>query len=222
MVRRIGMKLALLAVLGGLVLAAAPSAWAIKQTFLYFSATSGIQDTARVAPGIGKGESYLSTIATRNGTMKGSRQVKPLQVRFDFYHIMNGWAAGFGIGMSTYANKLTFADGSEVSISSRALYYGLTYHLRMGGIYPYFGFGSGSHYARVQELVKINNVWYASTFFGQATSPVYYHLGVRIPFGSWGFFLNQQATSAPLLAPTEAKVLELGGVSSLLGLYWGF
>jgi hypothetical protein len=74
----------------------------------------------------------------------------------------------------------------------------------------------------VQELVKINNVWYASSFFGQATSPVYYNLGVRIPFGSWGVFLNQQAISAPLLAPTEAKVLELGGVSSLLGLYWGF
>ena len=59
MVRRIGMKLALLAVLGGLVLAAAPSAWAIKQTFLYFSATSGIQDTARVAPGIEIGRAHV-------------------------------------------------------------------------------------------------------------------------------------------------------------------
>jgi len=222
MVRRIGMKLVALAVLCGLALGAAPSAWAIKQTFMYFSAASGIQDTGKKAPGIGNGESYLSTIAARNGTMSGSRQVKPLKVRFDFYRIMNGWAAGFGVGLSTYANKLTFADGSEVSISSRALYYGLTYHLRMGGLYPYFGFGTGSHYARVDELVKVNNVWYASTFFGQAASPAYYNLGVRIPFGSWGVFLNQQSISAPLRAPTEERDLELGGVSNLLGVYWGF
>ncbi len=222
MVRRIGMKLVALAVLCGLMLGAVPSACAIKQTLMYFSAASGTQNTESVAPGIGKGESYLSTIANRNGVMSGSRQVKPLQVRFDFYRIMNGWAAGFGIGMSTYANKLTFADGSKVSISSRAIYYGLTYHLRRGGIYPYFGFGTGSHYAHVTESVKINNVWYSSSFFEQASSPLYYNLGVRIPFGSWGVLLTQQAISAPLRTPTEEKDFELGGVSRLLGLYWGF
>ena len=222
MVRCIGIKLVALAVLWGLALGAVPSAWAIKQTFMYFSAASGTQDTGSQAPGIGNGENYLSTIVARNGVMSGNRQVNPLQIRFDFYRIMNGWAAGFGVGVSTYANKLAFADGSEVSISSRAFYYGLTYHLRMGGLYPYLGFGTGSHYARVDELVKINNVWYASTFFGQASSPLYYNLGVRIPFGSWGVFLNQQATSALLRAPMEEKDLELGGVSNLLGVYWGF
>ena len=216
------MKLVVLAVLGGLALGAAPSAWAVKQTFLHFSVASGVQNTSSVAPGIGKGESYVDTIASRNGALQSSRRVIPLVLRFDFYRIMNGWGGGFGIGLQTYRSKLTFADGSTVQISSNAIYYGFTYHLRMGSFYPYFGFGTGSHYARVQELVKIGNVWYASTFFGQATDPLYYKLGVRIPFGSWGVLLTQQAISAPLRAPTEEKDLELGGVSNLIGLYWGF
>ena len=56
MVRRIGMKLVALAVLCGLMLGAVPSACAIKQTLMYFSAASGTQNTESVAPGIGKGE----------------------------------------------------------------------------------------------------------------------------------------------------------------------
>ncbi|MCH2297013.1 MAG: hypothetical protein MK441_03785, partial [SAR324 cluster bacterium] len=61
-----------------------------------------------------------------------------------------------------------------------------------------------------------------TTVFGQVDTPVYYKLGARIPFNSWGLVLTQQYTSANMEVASANKNVALGGVSTLIGRYYGF
>ena len=45
--------------------------WSVEQTVVYFAFQYGIQDTGSPVPVVGQTDSYLSTLETKHGSLKG-------------------------------------------------------------------------------------------------------------------------------------------------------
>ena len=197
--------------------------WSVDKTVVYFAFQYGIQDTGSPVPVVGQTDSYLSTLETKHGSLKGNRQVSPKVLSFDFYKTNGAVASGFGLEVHSYKKKYTFEnDPSQVDISAVGFLYGLNFYYRGDFWFPFLGFGTGNYSAKVkEELVTGSSTTYA-TVFGQVDKPFYYKFGVRIPLNGLGIILTQQYISANFDVSTENKPLSLGGTATFIGLYYGF
>ena len=100
--------------------------------------------------------------------------------------------------------------------------YGFNFYYRGDIWFPFLGFGSGNYSAKVQETLYATYTTTSSTIFGQVDMPLYYKIGFRIPFNSWGIIFTQQFISADMLVASENKRVSLGGTATLFGAYYGF
>jgi len=197
--------------------------WCLEQTVLYFAVQNGIQDTGSPAPVVGQTDSYLSTLETKHGSLKGNRQVSPKVLSFDFYKTNGSVASGFGLEVHSYKKKYTFEnDPSQVDISAVGFLYGLNFYYRGDFWFPFLGFGTGNYSAKVKEELVTGSSTTYGTVFGQVDKPFYYKFGVRIPLNGLGIILTQQYISADFDVSTENKPLSLGGTATFIGLYYGF
>jgi len=80
--------------------------WSVEQTVVYFAFQYGIQDTGSPAPVVGQTDSYLSTLETKHGSLKGNRQVSPKVLSFDFYKTNGSVASGFGLEVHSYKKNI--------------------------------------------------------------------------------------------------------------------
>ena len=190
---------------------------------VYFAFQYGIQDTGSPAPVVGQTDSYLSTLETKHGSLKGNRQVSPKVLSFDFYKTNGSVASGFGLEVHRYKKKYTFEnDSSQVDISAVGFLYGLNFYYRGDFWFPFLGFGTGNYSAKVKEELVTGSSTTYGTVFGQVDKPFYYKFGVRIPLNGLGIILTQQYISADFDVSTENKPLSLGGTATFIGLYYGF
>ena len=197
--------------------------WSVEQTVVYFAFQYGIQDTGSPAPVVGQTDSYLSTLETKHGSLKGNRQVSPKVLSFDFYKTNGSVASGFGLEVHSYKKKYTFEnDPSQVDISAVGFLYGLNFYYRGDFWFPFLGFGTGNYSAKVKEELVTGSSTTYGTVFGQVDKPFYYKFGVRIPLNGLGIILTQQYISANFDVSTENKPLSLGGTATFIGLYYGF
>ncbi len=197
--------------------------WSVEQTVVYFAFQYGIQDTGSPAPLVGQTDSYLSTLETKHGSLKGNRQVSPKVLSFDFYKTNGSVASGFGLEVHSYKKKYTFEnDPSQVDISAVGFLYGLNFYYRGDFWFPFLGFGTGNYSAKVKEELVTGSSTTYGTVFGQVDKPFYYKFGVRIPLNGLGIILTQQYISADFDVSTENKPLSLGGTATFIGLYYGF
>ena len=197
--------------------------WSVDKTVVYFAFQYGIQDTGSPAPVVGQTDSYLSTLETKHGSLKGNRQVSPKVLSFDFYKTNGSVASGFGLEVHSYKKKYTFEkDPSQVNISAVGFLYGLNFYYRGDFWFPFLGFGTGNYSAKVKEELVTGSSRTYGTVFGQVDKPFYYKFGVRIPLNGLGIILTQQYISADFDVSTENKPLSLGGTASFIGLYYGF
>jgi hypothetical protein len=197
--------------------------WSVEQTVVYFAFQYGIQDTGSPAPVVGQTDSYLSTLETKHGSLKGNRQVSPKVLSFDFYKTNGSVASGFGLEVHSYKKKYTFEnDPSQVDISAVGFLYGLNFYYRGDFWFPFLGFGTGNYSAKVKEELVTGSSTTYGTLFGQVDKPFYYKFGVRIPLNGLGIILTQQYISADFDVSTENKPLSLGGTATFIGLYYGF
>ena len=197
--------------------------WSVEQTVVYFAFQYGIQDTGSPAPVVGQTDSYLSTLETKHGSLKGNRQVSPKVLSFDFYKTNGSVASGFGLEVHSYKKKYTFEnDPSQVDISAVGFLYGLNFYYRGDFWFPFLGFGTGNYSAKVKEELVTGSSTTYGTVFGQVDKPFYYKFGVRIPLNGLGIILTQQYISADFDVSTENKPLSLGGTATFIGLYYGF
>jgi hypothetical protein len=197
--------------------------WCVEQTVVYFAFQYGIQDTGSPAPVVGQTDSYLSTLETKHGSLKGNRQVSPKVLSFDFYKTNGSVASGFGLEVHRYKKIYTFEnDPSQVDISAVGFLYGLNFYYRGDFWFPFLGFGTGNYSAKVKEELVTGSSTTYGTVFGQVDKPFYYKFGVRIPLNGLGIILTQQYISADFDVSTENKPLSLGGTATFIGLYYGF
>ena len=197
--------------------------WSVDKTVVYFAFQYGIQDTGSPAPVVGQTDSYLSTLETKHGSLKGNRQVSPKVLSFDFYKTNGSVASGFGLEVHSYKKKYTFEnDPSQVDISAVGFLYGLNFYYRGDFWFPFLGFGTGNYSAKVKEELVTGSSTTYGTVFGQVDKPFYYKFGVRIPLNGLGIILTQQYISADFDVSTENKPLSLGGTATFIGLYYGF
>ena len=197
--------------------------WSVDKTVVYFAFQYGIQKTGSPVPVVGKTDSYLSTLETRHGSLKGNRQVSPKVLSFDFYKTNGSVASGFGLEVHSYKKKYTFEnDPSQVDISAVGFLYGLNFYYRGDFWFPFLGFGTGNYSAKVKEELVTGSSMTYGTVFGQVDKPFYYKFGVRIPLYGLGIILTQQYISANFDVSTENKPLSLGGTATFFGLYFGF
>ena len=197
--------------------------WCVEQTVVYFAVQYGIQDTGSPAPVVGQTDSYLSTLETKHGSLKGNRQVSPKVLSFDFYKTNGSVASGFGLEVQSYEKIYTFEnDPSQVDISAVGFLYGLNFYYRGDFWFPFLGFGTGNYSAKVKEELVTGSSTTYGTVFGQVDKPFYYKFGVRIPLNGLGIILTQQYISANFDVSTENKPISLGGTATFIGLYYGF
>ena len=197
--------------------------WSVDKTVVYFAFQYGIQDTGSPVPVVGQTDSYLSTLETKHGSLKGNRKVSPKVLSFDFYKTNGSVASGFGLEVHSYKKKYTFEnDPSQVDISAVGFLYGLNFYYRGDFWFPFLGFGTGNYSAKVKEELVTGISTTYGTVFGQVNKPFYYKFGVRIPLNGLGLILTQQYISADFDVSTENKPLSLGGTATFIGLYYGF
>ena len=197
--------------------------WSVDKTVVYFAFQYGIQDTGSPVPVVGQTDSYLSTLETKQGSLKGNRQVSPKVLSFDFYKTNGSVASGFGLEVHSYKKKYTFEnDPSQVDISAVGFLYGLNFYYRGDFWFPFLGFGTGNYSAKVKEELVTGSSTTYGTVFGQVDKPFYYKFGARIPINGLGIILTQQYISADFDVSTENKPLSLGGTATFIGLYYGF
>jgi len=197
--------------------------WSVDKTVVYFAFQYGIQDTGSPVPVVGQTDSYLSTLETKHGSLKGNRQVSPKVLSFDFYKTNGSVASGFGLEVHSYKKKYTFEnDPSQVDISAVGFLYGLNFYYRGDFWFPFLGFGTGNYSAKVKEELVTGSSTTYGTVFGQVDKPFYYKFGVRIPLNGLGIILTQQYIFADFDVSTENKPLSLGGTATFIGLYFGF
>ena len=197
--------------------------WSVDKTVVYFAFQYGIQDTGSPVPVVGQTDSYLSTLETKHGSLKGNRQVSPKVLSFDFYKTNGSVASGFGLEVHSYKKKYTFEnDPSQVDISAVGFLYGLNFYYRGDFWFPFLGFGTGNYSAKVKEELVTGSSTTYGTVFGQVDKPFYYKFGVRIPLYGLGIILTQQYISANFDVSTENKPISLGGTATFIGLYYGF
>ena len=197
--------------------------WSVDKTVVYFTFQYGIQDTGSPVPVVGQTDSYLSTLETKHGSLKGNRQVSPKVLSFDFYKTNGSVASGFGLEVHSYKKKYTFEnDPSQVDISAVGFLYGLNFYYRGDFWFPFLGFGTGNYSAKVKEELVTGSSTTYGTVFGQVDKPFYYKFGVRIPINGLGIILTQQYISANFDVSTENKPISLGGTATFIGLYYGF
>ena len=197
--------------------------WSVDKTVVYFAFQYGIQDPGSPAPVVGQTDSYLSTLETKHGSLKGNRQVSPKVLSFDFYKTNGSVASGFGLEVHSYKKIYTFEnDPSQVDISAVGFLYGLNFYYRGDFWFPFLGFGTGNYSAKVKEELVTGSSTTYGTVFGQVDKPFYYKFGVRIPLNGLGIILTQQYISANFDVSTENKPLSLGGTATFIGLYYGF
>ena len=199
-----------------------PMVSAIDQTFAYLSFQTGTQDLASSGGPLGRNSNYFSSLENDHGNTDGNKKVRPEVYSFDFYRVSGSVASGFGIDTVRFNRRFLFADGSNVAIYGLGVLYGFNFYYRGDFWYPFLGFGTGNFTAKVQEkLYSISGIR-TGAVFGQVETPLYYKLGFRIPFNSWGILATQQYTTADMSVPTENKTLSLGGSTTLFGVYIGF
>lgn len=197
--------------------------WGVEQTVVYLAVQTGQQNTGSPAPGVGRMDSYLSTLEDKHGSLKENRQVSPKIISFDFYKTTGSVASGFGMEVHSYVKKYSFEnDSSQVNLSAVGLLYGLNFYYRGDFWFPFIGFGTGNYSAKLKEELTTGSNTTSGTIFGQVDNPFYYKFGVRIPFNGLGIIFTQQYTSADFQVPTEDKPISLGGTSSFIGFYYGF
>jgi len=200
----------------------ASTGWGVEQTVVYLAVQNGQQDAGSPAPGVGRMDSYLSSLEAKHGTLKENRQVNLKIISFDFYKTTGSVASGFGMEVHSYEKKYTFNDSSLVNLSAVGLLYGLNFYYRGDFWFPFIGFGTGNYSAKVKEELTTGSTTTSGTVFGQVDNPFYYKFGVRIPFNGLGIIFTQQYTSADFQVATENKRLSLGGTASFVGFYYGF
>ena len=197
--------------------------WCFEQTVVYYTFQYGIQHTGIPATGVGRTDSYLSTLENEHGEIKENRQVSPIVLSFDFYKTNGAVASGFGIEGHSYKKIYTFVnDSSQITIQAAGLLYGLSFYYRGNYWYPFIGFGTGNYSAKVKEELAADRIKTFGTVFGQVDKPFYYKFGARIPFNGMGFIITQQYISADIEVATVNKPLSLGGSATLLGMYTSF
>lgn len=190
---------------------------------VYYTFQYGIQHTGIPATGVGRTDSYLTTLETEHGRLKEDRQVRAIVLSFDFYKTNGAVASGFGIEAHGYKKLYTFEnDSSQINLQAAALLYGLNFYYRGEFWYPFIGFGTGNYSAKVKEELTKDSITTFGTVFGQVDKPFYYKFGARIPFNRFGFIITQQYISADIEVATVSKPLSLGGSATLLGIYTSF
>jgi hypothetical protein len=199
------------------------TAWSNEKIVYYFALQYGNQNTGSPAPVVGSEDSYLSTLEEKHGALKENRNVRPKVISFDFYKTSGSFASGFGLEVHSYSKSYSFEnDSSSVDISAVGLLYGLNFYYRGDYWFPFIGFGTGNYSAKVQEQLTSGSTTNQGTVFSQVDDPLFYKLGVRIPFNGMGIVLTQQYISADIKVATEDEPLSLGGTGTFIGLYSGF
>ena len=205
-----------------LSLAQVPCVSAIDQTLSYVSFQTGSQDLTAPGSLLGSSADYFSSLENTHGSISGDREVRPEVFSFDFYRASNALASGFGIEVHRYNKEFRFQDNSEVGIYAVGVLYGFNFYYRGDIWFPFLGFGTGNYSAKVQETLYAVSSTTNSTIFGQVDTPLYYKIGFRIPFNSWGIIFTQQFISADMLVASENNKVSLGGTATLFGVYYGF
>ena len=199
------------------------TAWSKEEVVYYFALQYGNQNTGSPAPIVGSEDSYLSILVDKHGSLKESRDVRPIVLSFDFYKTSGSFASGFGLEVNSYSKSYSFEnDSSNVNISAVGILYGLNFYYRGDYWFPFIGFGTGNYSAKVKEELSTGNTTTHGTVFDQVDNPFFYKYGVRIPFNGLGIILTQQYISADIKVATEDEQLSLGGTVTLIGLYYGF
>ena len=198
------------------------NAYAIDQTFSYLSVFSGSQDLSASPGGLGSESNYFEWLEESHGNLEENRKVQPSVIGFDFYRASGVVASGFGLEIQRYKKSFNFSDGSGLTLEALGVLYGFNFYYRGDFWFPFFGFGTGNYSTKIQETLYSGSSVTETTVFGQVDTTVYYKLGARIPFNSWGLVLTQQFTSANMEVASANKNVALGGVSTLFGLYYGF
>ena len=172
--------------------------WSVDKTVVYFAFQYGIQETGSPVPVVGQTDSYLSTLETKHGSLKGNRQVSPKVLSFDFYKTNGSVASGFGLEVHSYKKKYTFEnDPSQVDISAVGFLYGLNFYYRGDFWFPFLGFGTGNYSAKVKEELVTGSSTTYGTVFGQVDKPFYYKFGARIPINGLGIICLLYTSPSP-------------------------
>ncbi|MGK5092599.1 hypothetical protein WDW89_11380 [Deltaproteobacteria bacterium TL4] len=212
--------------------------YAQNQTFYYLSAQVGQQNLGvgdngplkTVAGYLESGsssesdEAYLDVIAQNHGALKEVNTVYPLLLSFDFYLPYGSFASGLGVELHQYSKTYKFKDNSTFSFNTLAMLLAYTLYYRGDVWFPFVAVGTGHYTASFSERLAAteDEPVLKARFSDTVPLTLYYKLGVRIPFESWGIMASQYVIYAPLVIATENKNLNLGETTFLLGAYLAF
>ena len=185
------------------------------------SVQGGLQHT-----GYSSNDTYIDKLKTTHGILTTSRVVNPLTVSVELYHLRGSTGVGFGIESHRYTTDYTFTDTSNVSVGTGGLFHNFLFAYQGFFWEPFFGVGTGTYSASVAEQLQPASAGDNSTRADMRISNTQSYqakLGVRVPLlGGCGVTLSYYFISAPITIPTEGEKLELGGDSTITGLYCKF
>lgn len=209
--RLAALALVVLVAAAGLVAVARPAA--AQTTTLYFlTLKKGITDG-------GNGENLFSKVEAVHGAKNGGRAVATNSVELDIYGVGTGYTGlGVGVEMVSYSHAWVLADYEKVHMSTKGVLFTFKTFLRLGSVYPFFGFGLGNYYVNFDETPT-------GPSLRDSPDTVYNgRVGMRILFGRLGLLLEVGRTHAqlPILTDVGKATLELGGQYSNIGLSWLF
>ncbi|MBF0277611.1 MAG: hypothetical protein HQM13_07470 [SAR324 cluster bacterium] len=200
-------------------------AFALEQVFYLLNFKFGIQNTGQAAPIGGKDDLYLKEIESEHGTLNENRLATPLAISFDFYQVDGSLATGFGMEINRYNKNYSFNDNSSVELEVQGVLFAFSTYYRGDYWFPYLSLGTGGYSVKIRENLVSTTAGEEdskASFIDSAPSVFYYEIGSRFPLGEWGFLIAWRATSAQLKVQTVGERLELGGQTSLLGVYYNY
>jgi hypothetical protein len=214
--RPVGARAALLGVAAALAVAllaggAAPAA-AQSETLYFLTIKRGFTDAS------GSGEDLFDRLGAAHGKLTGGRGTQTGAVELDIYGVSRD-AMGLGVGLEVlgYDHDWLFGDGTQVHLRTKGVLFTFKTFLRLGSVFPFFGFGLGNYYVNYSQT--------GGPSLRDSPDAVYnVRAGVRVLLGRLGLLLEAGNTRAQLPIDTDigrAK-LELGGIYSNVGLSWVF
>ena len=203
------------------------TSFALDQNFYFITAKTGYGNTGEPAPMIGSNDTYIDAIQRQHGGDNQDRTITPFAVSFEFYRPKGSFATGFGLESYRYSKSYSYPDGSKVHVEPLALLFSFSFYMRdFQWWFPYVSIGTGNFTAKVREkLIYPNDNPPSSTkasFLVSANHVFYYEVGTRFPITDWGLFASWRWSSAKVKINTISHSLELGGQTSLVGVYFGY
>lgn len=168
----------------------------------------------------GNGETLFNKVEAVHGAKDGSRDVPTNSIELDIYGVSGGHTGlGVGVEMVTYDHAWVLADGEKVHMNAKGVLFTFKTFLRLGSVFPFFGFGLGNYYVNFDETPT-------GPSLRDSPDTVYNaRVGMRILLGSHlGLLLEAGNTHAqvPIFTDVGKATLELGGPYSNVGVSWLF